>query len=652
MKSTFYVSRLIICLSLFLLTTYTAAEITIDGETIHVETDNYKVQFDRGTLTQLHNKITHETYTLPQDSNRTPGFKITAGIVGRRHSFESENARTVKTQKIDSDNVKIIFRQGQNEIRLFIGIDSNTDDLLISGDGISDIPGVIWMQCGIENLDASNLRVIIPAERMQVIDVSSGFKNENFRYPTPHWEAQLAIIEAERGGFYVRGTDTKFKFKNLNYKSDANSFGLGFQTYNQAPWDTLTSANSITWRLNTYAGDWCVPAQIHRDWMEEAFEPWKLSDMPPWVSDIGLVVLYTKLDTKILHKLAELTDPTKTLLYLGGWRKDKHPINYPDYTPHHDFDEFFELARRYGFRIMLHVGIHDCSPDHPLYPKFKKYQYRNPWTNERIGWKWDEIDNPQRNADISPASSEWRNLLVQRFKAVWEKYKPDAFFLDTTHHVINDANGLIEGLTSAQGNVLLHKQLAEAMPGVVFSGEHLHEITFFRESFTRRGLTVGTHHPISAFLFEPYTLVHGGNGTPQTVDPHYYVYLDTAENHGYLPTLRLWSPQAFNDTLFQDILAHARRWQALGLRSNINCDWGPNNLFQYSTQTGETVTHNGSVLVIDNPDLNRDGKVDVLDLIVVANQLGQQVPQATPGDLNGDGIINILDLVRIAQAME
>ena len=224
--------RRIFCLLLILLNTCASANITIDGETIRVETDNYKVRFERGVITQLHNKITHETYTLPQDSNRIPGFKITAGIVGRRHSFESEYAHTVKTQKIDSDNVKIIFRRGENEIRLFIGIDSNTDDLLISGDGISDIPGVIWMQCGIENLDASNLRVIIPAERMQVIDVSSGFKNENFRYPTPHWEAQLAIIEAERGGFYVRGTDAKFKFKNLNYKSDANNFGLGFQTYN------------------------------------------------------------------------------------------------------------------------------------------------------------------------------------------------------------------------------------------------------------------------------------------------------------------------------------------------------------------------------------------------------------------------------------
>ena len=39
------------------------ADITIDGETVHVETDNYKVQFDHGVITHIHNKIIAETYT-------------------------------------------------------------------------------------------------------------------------------------------------------------------------------------------------------------------------------------------------------------------------------------------------------------------------------------------------------------------------------------------------------------------------------------------------------------------------------------------------------------------------------------------------------------------------------------------------------------
>ena len=596
----------VMLISLFTLTT-AFAEITIDGETIHVETDAYKVQFDRGVITQVHNKLTDDTYTLPLNTNRNPGFRAETGILGRQRSVWARHARTVETRKINPNQAEIQFQQGGNEIRLLIGIDPDTDDLLISGDCVSETSGVYGMQWGIENLDLSNLRLIIPSERRQIVDAASGVKYRNFRYPSYYWEAQLAIIEAERGGFYIRGTDKTFQFKELNYQSDADSFGLGFQTHNHAPWDTLTSAKSVTWRLNTYAGDWCIPAQIHRDWMEEAFDPWKLSDMLAWVGDIGLVAVHSTLNKEVLKLLAELVDPTKTLLYLTDWRKGGHDVNHPDYSnPHERFEGVLETAQEHGFRVMLHVNVHNCSPSHPLYPEFKRFQYRHPWNGELSGWLWDDIDHPQRNAHISLASSKWRNLLVQEFKAVWEKYKVDAFFLDTTHYVVNDANGLIEETTSAEGNVLIHKELAAAMPGVVFSGEHLHEVTFFRESFTRRGITQGPLHPISAFLFDPYTLSHGGIGVPATHDPDYRLYIDTAESQGYLPTTWTWAKEAFDIPLIQQVLSVAHHWQALGLRPNVNCDWGPNTLFQYTTHTGETVTHqrkpSGAELILPNND--------------------------------------------------
>ena len=45
--------------------------------------------------------------------------------------------------------------------------------------------------------------------------------------------------------------------------------------------------------------------------------------------------------------------------------------------------------------------------------------------------------------------------------------------MDASFYVVNDANGLIDGLNSAQGNALLHQELAEAMPGVALGGERL-----------------------------------------------------------------------------------------------------------------------------------------------------------------------------------
>ncbi len=48
-------------------------------------------------------------------------------------------------------------------------------------------------------------------------------------------------------------------------------------------------------------------------------------------------------------------------------------------------------------------------------------------------------------------------------------------------------------------------------------------------------------------------------------------------------------------------------------------------------------------------DVNGDGKVNILDLVFVAQQLGKSVPADSPADVNSDGIVNILDLVQVAQ---
>ena len=46
-------------------------------------------------------------------------------------------------------------------------------------------------------------------------------------------------------------------------------------------------------------------------------------------------------------------------------------------------------------------------------------------------------------------------------------------------------------------------------------------------------------------------------------------------------------------------------------------------------------------------DVNGDGSVNVLDMVIVANAFGKDAP-----DLNGDGVVNILDLVLVTQAFE
>ena len=50
-------------------------------------------------------------------------------------------------------------------------------------------------------------------------------------------------------------------------------------------------------------------------------------------------------------------------------------------------------------------------------------------------------------------------------------------------------------------------------------------------------------------------------------------------------------------------------------------------------------------------DVNRDGRVSILDLILIARELGKRVPANSPVDLNVDGVVSILDLILAAQGI-
>ena len=411
------------------------AQLTILDNSVFVKTDAYEVQFMNGVITQLHNKLTAETYTLPLGVDSVPtGISGRSGLLRRNGGHVWTNQATLtQARKVSPLRARLVFKQGQNEIRLFITVNERTGDLLIEQKGFSETAGVYGIQWGCGNLDVKNLDLILPAEGGQIIDATSPVTSRRFNYPGS-WEVQFAILQGQQGGVSIRSPDKTFQFKALHYEKDIDSFALGFESQNQAPFDALTSAQSVTWRLNTYAGDWRVPARRYQDWMEQTFQPWRLDQMPTWVQDIGLVVI-CGLDTNMLDKLAEWIDPTKTLLYVVGWRKDGYDQNYPDYTAKPEFGSFVEVAHQHGFWVMPHVNLVGISTYHPLYVEFQKFQFRNSWSGNLVGWRWDEIENPKRHAFINLANSAFRKLFVQRLKEVWEKYRIDAFHLDISHFV-------------------------------------------------------------------------------------------------------------------------------------------------------------------------------------------------------------------------
>ena len=609
------------------------AEITIVGETVHVETDNYEVQFDRGVITYIHNKHTDTTYTLSGEGRR--GW---TGLLRHRHFWRDENISTsthrttlVSATRITPLKAELLFRQDETDIYLFIEIDPVTDDLLINMEGVSDTPGIVGMQWGCGYLDIQNLSVIAPVDGGRVLDATSPYQYHPYPGSGWGWEAQLAIVQGEHGGFYVRNTDNTFQFKRLIFDRLDDGAALHFGTYNQAPFDSYKTGQSQMWRFNTYAGDWRVPARRYRDWMERAFSPMTLSEKS--VEDVTLFVgsalnAVWLTNTEFLDALATQVDPTKTVVMAKEWSNPQDwsidpASHHPVYEPMPELRNFLEVAKRHGFRVILYTDLHAFSVENPLYPEFMQYQYRDPWTGELLGWLWNTMHR-HRYASMNPASSAFRELLVNELKPVWEAYDIDGFFLDTSYYVINDANGLIDGLNSAQGGALLHKELAAAMPGAIFGGERLHEGTFALESFAQRPLLSEEiePHPISSFLFSPFTHAIGYARTNPDADLVYHQkVLDRSEIWDMMPTLNAWRWKQLLEPEYvetQQVLASAGGWQP-----------------RYGL----------------NGDVNNDGQVNILDLILVAQNLGAIPLHHLQADVNGDGVVNVLDLISVAEQL-
>ena len=601
---------------------------------VFAETDRYRVRFEHGALIHFHNKLTQETYTLPPEgsSNARSGISIQyeEGLYGR-HEFIDDAWEVVESKRLTPLSVEIAYYSDyriDKTVWIRISIDAATGDLVIQQHGISQhIVAVTW-GCGY--LNSQQVDVILPAHGGEIIDDSSEIGKRGFEYPE-RWEAQLAILQGGDGGFFVRSTDTTFRFKEAYYVRSAEHFGISFQTDNPAPFRDKNEITSVEWRLNTYRGDWQVPAEIYRDWMETTFQP---KQPPAWVKELELVIYapYQPLDLSILPRLAEHVNPSTTLLYVIGWYDPTQGLE-PDYPPDPEWGDFLEAAHGYGFRVMPRITFHGCSPYSPLYPEFEKYQFRHPITGRKGGFQLDNPTYDYPTAFINPASKKFRKYVVEQMKTLYEIYPIDALHLDINTSVTNDANGLIDGLTAAEGNVLLHQEFAEAMPGIVLGGENVHEVTFFNTNLAQRWSYHNKQpHPISSFLFSTWTIPYGHHvPNPDGEPERYQQFQEAYVVWGVLPTIRIrarWMLRDLSRVRTHGFLESVRKGQSWEQTWNID-------------------------IAMDMDiagDVNADGVVNVLDMVLVAWDFGVENPSNT--DVNGDGVVNILDLVIVANAFE
>ena len=97
-----------------------------------------------------------------------------------------------------------------------------------------------------------------------------------------------------------------------------------------------------------------------------------------------------------------------------------------------------------------------------------------------------------------------------------------------------------------------------------------------------------------------------------------------------------------------DISIGANSYEERG--RNFNGSFSIVRVYDRALSQDEVLQNIGATVIpITNPaDVNRDGAVNIFDLVAVAQGFGRDKPEA---DVNGDGVVNVFDLVQVAGAI-
>jgi len=533
---------LLLCLLILSGAVVAAPKIEIKGATVNIKTSRYQARVEGASLVYFRDIVAGED-CLTAGGAPTPFVRIAQNMAPVTIRPDKSTKFTVKKTTADTVRFMGMLSSDAGKVLLSIDVRALENEVLMSGTAVTQSPlkgiATIGFTSGLTNKQG---KVIVPSMGGMAYDCKGLKSSQSLEWPIS-WEAPLVLAQGQKGGLLICAFDPFKYYKNTQINPTADSWSIAVETENQAPFEELTKITSLIWHFRPYSGDWRNGAKIYKSWYTKTFKP-DINEDPAWVKDIRAEFHggpdLTMPDTLIKNGI----DPKQTIIYVPDWRTFGYDINYPDYTPRPDLAPFVEKAHSLGFKVMLHTNYFGVDPVSPYYPQFKPFQQKNKYTGELLFWEWTMSIPNTKIAYTDAASSEWRKFFVDKMVELVKRTGVDALHLDQTLCIVNDKNGLIEGMNNAEGSLLLHKELKAALPGVVISGEGLDEITSVHEGLAQRHVQGIDHvkgtfdkrllsqcHPISAYLFGTRTKSYAYLGTPGPDSDQFYMAWCDAWRH-------------------------------------------------------------------------------------------------------------------------
>jgi len=487
------------------------SSIRIEDNKVLIETSTITATFQSGFLRSLKSKLSGEEFIKPFDENEFSALQLVYPHA-ETISFNEKSATSIHLNPVSDNRVEIVFHSWHGDGLISVYTDDETGDLIIEPSAFSSRPGVLacrWNIAGIKN----DLQLVAPFFQGIKMELDDPLLADS-RWPWPmYWEAGLAILQSQHGGFFLHTQDVQFRYKALKVGDKRTRNILGLDTEAYGPVDNNLSAGGLSWRINVFEGDWQVPAKKYRNWLWEAYELKKQENQrKEWIRDVQFAISWCPGDPEILDVLAKKIPPSKVLLHFPDWRMDQYDQNYPTYLPREKARAFIGKALQMGFHIMPHFNAIDMDPSNPVYHLVRDFQYRSIESKQILGWSWVDgkvLGVPESNESrmynrennvtvkIHPGLSMWRSILCENILQAATELDLDCAFLDVTLVTQNLHNCLVESMTSTEGMKRLIEQAGKLGSGLVLGGEGLNEITMQGLSFSQAHLFRSWHDTIN-----------------------------------------------------------------------------------------------------------------------------------------------------------
>lgn len=535
------------------------SHIKIDGNTMFIETKTLCATLDKGMIISLKCKQTgHEYIKANIDNNRALQLIY---YNNETINMNIEVSGYITTRKISRNRAEFIFHTWNGDGVLFISTDDNTGDLIVEPSAYSSRPGLLACRWNISGIKDA-LDLIAPFYQGVKLKINDPLlKNTRWKWPFL-WEAGLVILQSRNGGgFWVHTEDDKYRFKALQTSME-DPFTLGFDSETFGPIDNNLSAGGIAWKINTFSGDWHVPAAKYREWY------WKTYNLqseekkrPKWLNNIKFALSWCPGDTRILDAVAKKIEPNKVLLHFPNWRTDPYDENYPSFIPSGNAKTFIKKAQQMGFHVMPHFNSIDMDPSHPVFEQVRDFSYRDIESKVLQGWSWyngKEIGIPESNYNrlinsgkkvmvkIHPGLGMWRSILVENMQKAITALSLESVFLDVTLCIWNIHNSIVDSTTTPEGMNKLIKYVCSINDGIVVGGEGLNEITAQALSFAQvhlfkhgiEGYERGGICDLNNFLFGKLCKSFGYSGLSGRNEQE-TLRMKVHLNHGTIPTITI-----------------------------------------------------------------------------------------------------------------